>query len=132
MQKSRFHNYSLDKKAIPMAMVQSLVQHMESRGFTPEISLAGTDIDLQADRVTYRQRIQQMENMLDLIGMDGHWLESNKETSISDYGLLGYAMMSSATLEQAVQIAVKYHRMAGAMFELAFVIEGDEAILIMA
>ena len=126
---SRFHNYSLDKKAIPMAMVQSLVQHMESRGFAPEISLAGTDIDLQSDRVTYRQRIQQMENMLDLIGMDGHWLESNKETSISDYGLLGYAMMSSATLEQAVQIAVKYHRMAGAMFELAFVIEGDEAIL---
>ena len=38
-------------------------------------------------------------------------------------------MMRSANLEQAVQIAVKYHRMAGAMFELAFVIEGDEAVL---
>ncbi len=112
-----------------MAMVQSLVQHLASKGYGPEVSLAGTGIDLEADRVTYRQRIQQMDNMLQLIGMDGHWLESNKETSISDYGLLGYAMMSSATLEQAVQIAVKYHRMAGAMFELAFLIDGDEAVL---
>ncbi|MEO2183753.1 MAG: AraC family transcriptional regulator ligand-binding domain-containing protein, partial [bacterium] len=48
---------------------------------------------------------------------------------ISDYGLLGYAMMSSATLEQAVQIAVKYHKLAGAMFELAFDVDGDEAVL---
>lgn len=126
---SRFHNYSLDKKAIPMAMVMALVQHMKSKGFDTDISLAGTGIDLDAERVTYRQRIQQVENMLELVGMDGHWLESKKDTSISDYGLLGYAMMSSATLDQAVQIAVKYHRMAGAMFELAFSIDRDEAVL---
>ena len=126
---SRFHNYSLDKKAIPMAMVQSGIQYMEARGFTAEQSLAGTNIDLEAEWVTYRQRIRQLENMLELAGADGHWLESVREPSVSDYGLLGYAMMSSATLEEAVQIAVKYHRMAGAMFELTFLIDGEEAVL---
>jgi AraC-like DNA-binding protein len=102
---------------------------MEARGFRADISLAGTGIDLSLDRVTYQQRIDQLSNMLDLLGMNGAWLESPRTVSISDYGLLGYAMMSSATLEQAVQIAVKYHKLAGAMFELAFDVDGDEAVL---
>jgi AraC-like DNA-binding protein len=102
---------------------------MEARGIHADISLAGTGIDLSLDRVTYQQRIDQLSNMLDLLGMNGAWLESPRTVSISDYGLLGYAMMSSATLEQAVQIAVKYHKLAGAMFELAFDVDGDEAVL---
>ena len=126
---SRFHNYRLDKRVFPTPLVQSLVQSMEARGIRADISLAGTGIDLSLDRVTYQQRIDQLSNMLDLLGMDGAWLESPRTVSISDYGLLGYAMMSSATLEQAVQIAVKYHKLAGAMFELAFDVDGDEAVL---
>ena len=127
---SRFHNYRLDKKAIPMVQVMGLVHSLEARGFPAEVSLANTGIDPDhTDRVSYRQRIAQLENMLKLIGADGHWLDSPRSVSISDYGLLGYAMMSSATLEQAVQIAVKYHRMAGAMFELTFDLDGDEAVL---
>lgn len=126
---SRFHNYRLDKRVFPTALVQSLVQSMEARGIRADIGLAGTGIDLSLDRVTYQQRIDQLSNMLDLLGMNGAWLESPRTVSISDYGLLGYAMMSSATLEQAVQIAVKYHKLAGAMFELAFDVDGDEAVL---
>ena len=126
---SRFHNYRLDKRVFPTPLVQSLVQSMEARGIRADISLAGTGIDLSLDRVTYQQRIDQLSNMLDLLGMNGAWLESPRTVSISDYGLLGYAMMSSATLEQAVQIAVKYHKLAGAMFELAFDVDGDEAVL---
>ncbi|MBT3834115.1 MAG: AraC family transcriptional regulator [Gammaproteobacteria bacterium] len=102
---------------------------MEAEGIRADISLAGTGIDLSLGRVTYQQRIDQLSNMLDLLGMNGAWLESPRRVSISDYGLLGYAMMSSATLEQAVQIAVKYHKLAGAMFELVFDVDGDEAVL---
>ena len=126
---SRFHNYRLDKRVFPTSLVQSLVQSMEAEGIRADIGLAGTGIDLSLDRVTYQQRIDQLSNMLDLLGMNGAWLESPRTVSISDYGLLGYAMMSSATLEQAVQIAVKYHKLAGAMFELTFDVDGDEAVL---
>jgi len=42
--------------------------------------------------------------MLDLIDDRGYWLGLPRAVSISDFGLLGYAMMSSATLEQAVNI----------------------------
>lgn len=127
---SRFHNYRLDKKAIPMPQVMATVHALESRGIAADVSLANTGIAPdQSERVTYRQRIQQLSNMLSLLGVDGHWLDKPRVVSISDYGLLGYAMMSSATLEQGIQIATKYHRMAGAMFELAFDAEGTEAVL---
>jgi AraC-like DNA-binding protein len=39
-------------------------------------------------------------------------LEAGRDFDIGDYGILGYAMMSAATLAQAVQIAIKYHRTA--------------------
>jgi hypothetical protein len=125
-----FHNYSLDKKAIPMAQVMALVHTLENKGFPRDVSLRGTGIDpMSDDRVSYRQRIAQLERMIELTGLDGAWLESPRMVSISDYGLLGYAMMSSATLEQAIQIAAKYHRMAGAMFELKFELKEGEAVL---
>ena len=46
---SRFHNYSLDRKAVPIGIVQSLVKTMEDKGFPPGLSLAGTGIDLNAE-----------------------------------------------------------------------------------
>lgn len=128
-----FHNYSLDQRVVRMQQIASLSEAMQHRGITLEQSLKDTGIppaaltDTEA-RVTYRQRIKQLENILQLLP-PGDWLDWDHSASISDYGLLGYAMMSSATLEKAVQIAVKYHKMAGAMFELVFVKDGDDAVL---
>jgi len=128
------HNHSLDKRAIPIGTVASMVQSMSLRGLSAENILADTgisefDLEDSGQRVSYRQRIQQINNVIGLIDDPGFWLEEETEVSISSYGLLGYAMMSSATLEQAVQIAVKYHKMAGAMFELGFKREGAQAVL---
>lgn len=128
-----FHNYSLDKRAVRMPVVAAMVELMRRRGIPPDKALQGTGIAVKAlsdaeARVSYRQRLRQLDNMVKLIP-PGEWLEWQGDVSVSDYGLLGYAMMSSATLEKAVQIAVKYHKMAGAMFELIFVKDGDDAVL---
>jgi len=128
------HSYSLDKRVIPIGLVASLTHAMEQAGYAPEAVLAETgltseDLVQQDQRVSYRQRIQQIENALKLVNDPVFWLRLPANVSISDFGLLGYAMMSSATLEKAVQIAVKYHKMAGAMFELSIAEEGDEAVL---
>ena len=116
-----FHSYSLDKRAIPINAVVTTVQSASLLGFSVQQVLVDTGIsetDLQdsEQRVSYRQRIQQLNNVISLADDPGFWLDQETEVAISDYGLLGYAMMSSATLAQAVQIAVKYHKMAGAMF----------------
>lgn len=129
-----FHNYSLDKRAVPVSHISGLMKAVESRGYDSRILLRGTglsvrDLEDEEYRVTYRTRIRQLENMIRLMDEPGFWLDWPSDVSISDFGLLGYAMMSSATLEQAVHIAVKYHKMAGAMFELTFLQEEGEAIL---
>ncbi len=128
-----FHNYSLDKRTIGMGTIRGLVETMKQRGVSAEETLANTGIavadlaDSEA-RVSYRARIRQLENVIERVP-PGFWLSWRDEVSISDFGLLGYAMMSSATLEQAIQIAVKYHKMAGAMFELKFIVEDPDAVL---
>lgn len=129
-----FHNYSLDKRAIPMLTISSMVSVMTNQGFALDQVLAHTGISesdlLETEkRVSYRQRIQQLENVFGLMDDPGYWLDSDASVSIADFGLLGYAMMSSATLEQAVQIAVKYHKMAGAMYELSFLQVAGDAVL---
>ena len=128
-----FHNYSLDKRAISMNQIAGTMEIAQRFNLDPASVLEGTGIALEdlsdADtRVSYRQRIRQFENLLKLLP-EGVWFEWRGETSISDFGLLGYAMMSSATLEKAVQIAVRYHKMAGAMFELQFLRDGGDAVL---
>ena len=126
---SRLNDFSLEKKSFPTSSVLSLVKSLESRGFSSDISLAGTNIDLSSRRVTYKQRIEQLSNMLDLIKMDGNWLDSHRAFSILDYGPIGYAMLTSETLEESIQVAVKYCRTVGAMYDLALEVEGDEALI---
>ena len=126
--------YSLDKKAVPVTQVKAILDLYVSKGIDSDAILADTgltidDISEPDGRVTYRQRIRQLENVIELMGEPGFWLDTPADISISDYGILGYAMMSSATLEKAIQIAVKYHKMAGAMFELTFLIDGKDAVL---
>lgn len=125
---------NLDKKAIPLGMIRTNVKLAESLGFTMSMVLAGSDISVSdiddtEQRVSYRQRIQVLENILRLVNQPDYWLAREEDVSISDFGLLGYAMVSSATLEKAIQIAVKYHKTAGAMFGLSFFRVGDDAVL---
>lgn len=124
----------LDKRVIPMSLVRSVTEAMAQEGHSVEQVLRGTELtheDLQDDeqRVSYRQRIQQIENVLRLVNDSAYWLQRPATVSISDFGLLGYAMMSSATLEKAIQIAVKYHKTAGSMFDLSFVQDQGDAVL---
>ncbi len=129
-----FHNFRLDQKAIPANLIRNTINWLESLGYSSSGILDNTAIHPEAlkdddQRFTYRQRINLIENILDTGSSAGFWLDRPQQTEIKDYGLLGYAMMSCENLEQAVHIAVKYHRMAGAMYSLQFVTEGDDAVL---
>jgi len=55
--------------------------------------------------------------------------ESGRRFSIDAFGILGYAMMSCATLGQAVTIGLRYYRTAGPLYELDFTVEREEAII---
>ena len=89
---------NLDKKAIPLWMIRTNVKLAESLGFTKSMVLAGSDISVSdiddtEQRVSYRQRIQVLENILRLVNQPDYWLARQEDVSIADFGLLGYAMV---------------------------------------
>jgi AraC-like DNA-binding protein len=126
---------NFDKQVIPIGQIKASVDRFVRRGFSVEEILDGTGLTCEhladeSHKASYRQRIRQLENMIRLSGEPGFWLkEEVPEATISAYGLLGYAMMSSATLHKAVGVAAKYHKMAGAMFDLEFLQEQQDAVL---
>jgi len=127
------HTFQLDQKAIPAAQINSTLDWYQSLGRDYQQLLQNTGItqDMLADEdylFSYRQRIKIIDNLMASGLPPSSWLDA-RETQIADYGILGYAMMSCGTLRQAIAIAVKYHRMAGAMFDLQFVEQGQDAIL---
>lgn len=49
--------------------------------------------------------------------------------NLSSHGFLGYAAMSSETLRDAVELAVKFFRTRGTVVELSLLVEGDTAVI---
>ena len=127
------HTFQLDQKAISAAQINSTLAWYQSLGRDSQALLQNTNISaaMLADSdslFTYRQRITLIDNLLASGLTPSSWL-AGRQTQIADYGILGYAMMSCGTLRQALAIAVKYHRMAGAMFDLQFFEQGENAIV---
>lgn len=124
----------LDKRVVPVSHINNSLQRFTQRGYTLAQLLDGTGLTPTylsdtSRRVTYRQRIQLLDNLIRISPQVAFWLREPHTVSISTYGLLGYAMMSSATLSRAISIATKYHKMAGAMFDLEFMIDNGQGVL---
>lgn len=58
-------------------------------------------------------------------------LRSGADFVISDYGVLGFAMKSAATLAQAVQLAAKYHKTAGPQLSVSFRSEDPNFLIVL-
>lgn len=126
--------FNLDKQVIPVGQIRASVDRFVKKGHAIEEILDNTGLTIaflanDSHKASYRQRIRQLENLIKLSDEPGFWLKDEVDTTISTYGLLGYAMMSSATLQRAVGVATKYHKMAGAMFDLEFLQDHEDAVL---
>ncbi len=49
---------------------------------------------------------------------------------VTSYGMYGYALISSRSHQEALQCALKYHRVMGPVAEMTYAQEGDQAIFI--
>ena len=90
--------------------------------------LAGTGItpaDLgRADwRITTHQELRVCANAVALRREIG--LELGQRMHVSSYGMLGYALLSSATLGDALRLAMQYPALLGTLFQLRLIEDGD-------
>lgn len=97
------------------------LSRMAARGFAAEQVLAGTH--LNAERIhsdTFRANPQQFRqvilNMIELTGEPCIGIALGAEFKISDLGVLGYAALSAATLEQAREVFTKYYSLSEQIF----------------
>jgi AraC-like DNA-binding protein len=111
-----------------------MLEVMARRGIPSEELLVGTQIDAGCWRdPKSRVSAQDFERVASrAIRMTGEpWIgwELGASMTLSSHGFLGYAAMSSATLGEALELAVKYFRTRSTMVQLETFQEGDMAVL---
>ncbi|WP_223527209.1 AraC family transcriptional regulator [Pseudomonas sp. BF-B-26] len=102
--------------------VSLVLNTFKAEGLSSEALLAGSGIstaDLsRADtRITTNQEMQVCANAVALKRDIG--LELGRRMHVSSYGMLGYALLTSATLGDALRLALHYPALLGTLFELS-------------
>ena len=108
--------------------VSLVLSTFKAEGLSSEALLAGSGIraaDLsRADtRITTNQEMRVCANAVALRREIG--LELGQRMHVSSYGMLGYALLTSATLGDALRLALRYPALLGTLFELSLALEDD-------
>ena len=116
---------ALNSRLVPLRNAAGLCDRALREGVDPSVTLAGTGLEFAglgaADtRISFRQMITIHENLRSAPVPADFFLRTRAEFSIANYGILGYAMMSSQTLRHAIRIAMKYYRTAGPLMQITF------------
>ncbi|EKF74470.1 AraC family transcriptional regulator [Alcanivorax hongdengensis A-11-3] len=120
--------------AISAEYLALLLEVLGRRKIAPEAVLDGTDIapgswrDPQM-RITARDYEKVVERAVALTGEPWLGWELGASMTLSSHGFLGYAAMSSATLGEALDLAVKYFRTRTTLVQLEVFQDGDHAVL---
>ncbi|MFC6336071.1 helix-turn-helix domain-containing protein [Pseudomonas sp. CCM 7891] len=108
--------------------VSLVLDTFKAAGVPHEALLAGSGIcsaDLsRADtRITTNQEMRVCANAVALRRDIG--LELGQRMHVSSYGMLGYALLTSATFGDALRLALRYPALLGTLFELSLVEDGQ-------
>ncbi|MGY2399226.1 AraC family transcriptional regulator [Pseudomonas sp. SDO5271_S396] len=108
--------------------VSLVLATFEDQGLANDVLLAGSGIGVadlhRADtRITTCQEMRVCANAVALRQDIG--LELGQRMHVSCYGLLGYALLTSATLGDALHQALRYPALLGTLFELSLVEDGE-------
>ncbi|OUS32230.1 hypothetical protein A9Q99_01400 [Gammaproteobacteria bacterium 45_16_T64] len=108
--------YSNDRqieRCLPSRFYCELLEHFERRGLSTDLLFEGTGLNLQelGDEdylVTQSDTEQLVINALNVTGEQNLGLLIGTKFNISAYGIAGFAALSSATAEEAMEVAYKY------------------------
>ncbi|NER61961.1 AraC family transcriptional regulator [Pseudomonas sp. MAFF212428] len=90
---------------------------LEGTGITP------ADLGRADSRITTHQELRVCANAVAQRREIG--LELGQRMHVSSYGMLGYALLSSATLGDALRLAMQYPALLGTLFQLRLIEDGE-------
>ncbi|MDM0001992.1 AraC family transcriptional regulator [Variovorax sp. J22P240] len=123
----------LDAPTHSMLGLAALVDALAALGVGVDAIFEGTGIasgaiaDPEA-RISHRQKIALFDNVMRLSPEPAIGLIAGRRQRISDFGVFGYAVLTSATLADAVTFGIQHVRLVGPVLEKSFRVEGEVAI----
>ncbi len=111
---------AIDEKVYPPYKIALLVEVLQQEGIAATETLHGSGIDattltLLSTHISYRQLLTVCENVLRLSSDPTIALRAGRHVHITNYGMYGYALVSSPTTRDAADFAVRYHKLATPM-----------------
>lgn len=127
------YNTDLDAPTHSTLDVAVLVEAMHGQGISVIDVLQGSGLEPSAvtdqnTRISHRQKLSIFRNVRSLTKDPAIGLHAGQKIRISDFGIYGYALLSSANFGDALAFGVKNVKLAGPVLEKSFRIEGDAAI----
>lgn len=123
----------MDEKIYPTYKLAKLAAVLEEQGCCDDGFLKGTNLtraDIQTNkiRISQRQLISAYHNAISLTKDPSIGLLAGHRLGVTDYGLYGYALISSATLREALLFSMKYHLMATPTVRMSLLVNEEEGI----
>ena len=123
----------LDAPAHSMLGLGALFAEMAEQGVDAQALLQDTGVqpaqlDDPDSHLSHRQKIQILRNVQRISRIPDVGLRAGARQRLSDFGVYGYALVSSATFGDAVRLGIRHVRLAGPVLEKRWRVEGDLAI----
>lgn len=128
------YGIGLDELAHSMLGLAALMAELVDQGVSPEAVLSGSGLEYAqlSDpdvRVSHRQKITLFRNAQRLTRHCDIGLRAGARQRLSDFGVYGYALLSSGTFGDAVMLGMKYLKLAGPVLQKRFRLYEDKAVL---
>ncbi|WP_431120867.1 AraC family transcriptional regulator [Variovorax paradoxus] len=112
----------------------ALLAEMAGQGVSAEVVLGGSGLEARQlvdpeVRMSHRQKITIFRNAQRMAGLPDVGLRAGARQRLSDFGVYGYALTSSAAFGDAVMLGMKYLKLAGPVVHKRFRLLGDTALL---
>jgi AraC-like DNA-binding protein len=121
----------LDKPAVPVAYAVLIEEVAATFGVGPELlARAGVDRSAFADptaRLSARQAGALLHHARELTGEPGFGYEVGLRSSLTSHGAMGFGLLTSATLREAIELGVEFSRVRLPMLQIGLVVDGDQA-----
>lgn len=127
--------YGLSRPSIPATYAQLLLEIVASRGIASEQVMKGSRLPgnlfvVPDTRISPRQWSRLVLTALRLTGDDGLGYEYGLRLRPTAHGVLGYALMSCATIGQALTLGASFFSMRLRDYRMELLEEGDSVIIV--
>jgi AraC-like DNA-binding protein len=117
------HSHLTTLNAVSLVLNTFKAEGLPSAALLAGSGISPADLNCSDPRITTSQEMQVCANAVALRREIG--LELGRRMHVSAYGMLGYALLSSATFGDALRLALQYPALLGTLFDLRLEEDGE-------